>query len=162
MKVRFLREQLTAYIASQINVESVAELIDAIRIEKNLPPDFVIDEVTLITSPAKETDPGLIPTYQIYVPEIGLIGFCNGPLSSIQEKSKTPLPQGPYFIDVDRAEHRCCWNSAIVRQRTEQEKKEGQERPARILECRKENAKEIRDALNFYHTHRSKLGNENT
>ena len=153
MKIRFIRDALTAYLASQIEVDSVAELYAALRKEKNLSEDFDLENKLKI-SPASEEihDPALVPLYQIYVVDVGLLGFSNGPLKDIQEKHKEPIPQGPYRIDTDRAEHKCCWNSAIVRPPNAEEKRLGIKTDVRILECGKEHARLIRDALNAYHT----------
>lgn len=151
MKVRFVRDSFVYYIASQISVTTEEQLFDAIRTEKKLAPDYILNTENVKISPAKEPDTAFDPRYQIYVLELGLIGFCDGPLKDIQESKKVLVPEGPYYIDTDRAEHGCCWNSAIVRALTEKEKKSGITLPIRILECSKENARMVRNALNTYH-----------
>jgi hypothetical protein len=161
MKVRFLRDRLTAYIASQIEVETVEELHNAIRREKNLPPDFdLAGKIHINRTP--DADPGLTPTYQI-VFELRLIGYCDGPLKDIQDKVKTPLPEGPYYIDTNRVEHTCCYRSAVVRRLTDAEKKTGKHfhSTLRIAEGDKQTMKLVRDALNFYHTNFNKQDHEN-
>lgn len=160
MKVRFVRDSFVYYVASQISVTTEEQLYDAIRAEKKLAKDFVLNAENVKISPAKESDTAFDPRYQIYVLEVGLIGFCDGPLKNIQESNKVSTPEGPYYIDTDYVEHTCCWNSAIVRPRTEQEKKQGLTRPLRILECTKEEARMIRDALNLYHNIQEQNGKD--
>lgn len=162
MKVRFVRDSFVYYIASQISVDTDEQLFDAIRTEKKLAKDFILNAENVKISPAKEPDTAFDPRYQIYVLQIGLVGYCDGPLKDIQEKNKVPVPEGPYYIDTDRAEHTCCWNSAIVRPPTEQEKKQRINIPVRILECSKADARMIRNALNTYHNLQNQNGENQT
>lgn len=155
MKIRFVRQTLPEFVASLIEVQSLDELYAAIRQEKNLSEDFGLEEALKINPYNEYVAPeaSFGRNFQIYVIGIGLIGFCDSTLKALQPSvKKFVAPKGPYRIDNRYLDHTCCYSAAIVREPTEQEKKNGKTSPVKIVDCAAGNARMIRDALNVYHS----------
>jgi hypothetical protein len=53
-----------------------------------------------------------------------------------------------YYVSTENVEHACCWSAAILRRKRAGEYEYYGTSEILILECRRENAQEICDALN--------------